>query len=98
MRHLFLFQMMGMFFKAGAMLFSFLAISKAMLKTALIVELLYAGTMWIAHYLCIKEFGWIGASYGFAVANFLYLIYYLISFRNMVVLIKKKVAPKPWLR
>lgn len=98
MRHLFLFQMMGMFFKAGAMLFSFLAISKAMLKTALIVELLYAGTMWIAHYLCIKEFGWIGASYGFAIANFLYLIYYTISFRNMVVLIKKRVAPKPWLR
>ncbi len=98
MRDLFLFQMLGLFFKAGAMLFSFLAISKAMLKTALIVELLYAATMWVTHFICIKEFGWIGASYGFAIANLLYFLYYIISFRNMVVLIKKKLAPNPWLK
>ncbi len=97
MRQLFLFQMLGLFLRCSAAIFAYLALAKAMIKTALILEMFYLMALWICTTLCLQWFGWLGVSYSYAAANGLYLVGYFIAFRRFIVQMKKSIYPNKWL-
>lgn len=75
MRDLFAFQLIGDFLKIGSWLLAFIMLAKAMTRTYIITEILFAASFVIMSYIFINHFGVIGATYAFAVN---YLIYWLV--------------------
>lgn len=75
MRELFQFQLTGDFLKIGSWLLSFLMLAKAMTRTFIATEIIFASTFVIMSYFFIDGFGVIGATYAFAVN---YLVYWLL--------------------
>lgn len=75
MRELFQYQLTGDFLKIGSWLLSFLMLAKAMTKTFIITEIVFASTFVAMSYFFIDRYGVIGATYAFAVN---YLIYWIL--------------------
>lgn len=98
MRDIFGPQMVGLFFKVGATIFSTIALGKAMIKTAIFTELIYLFLLYNLSLLFINYYGWKGGAYGYAVANILYFFIYAFAFRGVLVAVKKSVLPKPWIK
>ena len=96
MRVLFGFQMMGDVFRISALILSYIITSKAMFRSGLKADLSFHALLIVFTYFCLKQFGLVGCSYAYAIACLLYFCIYLIIFKDLIVLIKKSVLPKPW--
>ncbi len=77
MRPLFAFQLLGDFFKIGSWLFAYLMLAKALTKTFIVTESVFATGYVLLAYLFINHFGLIGATYAFAVN---YALYWVLIF------------------
>ncbi len=85
MKPLFIYQLLGDFFKIGSWLFAYLMISKAITKTFIATEIIFAASYVALSYYFINYFGIIGATYSFCIN---YGIYWFFMWRLM----KKNIA------
>ncbi len=97
MRQLFTFQMLGDVFRVTAMIMAYLIASKAMFRSGLKADLSFHLVLITSTYFMVKAYGLIGVSYAYAMSTFIYLLIYMYTFKDLIVLIKKSVIPKPWL-
>lgn len=77
MKPLFTFQLLGDFFKIGSWLLAYLMLARAMIKTYIITEVLFAALYVLLSYIFIDRFGIIGATYSFCIN---YAIYWIVMF------------------
>lgn len=84
MKELFIFQLIGDFFKIGSWLLTYVIIAKAMAKTYIATELVFGITYVGLSYIFINKFGLIGATSAFAIN---YALYWLF----MGVIVKKHI-------
>ncbi len=75
MEKLFAFQLVGDFLKIGSWLLAFIMLAKAMTRTYIITEILFASSFVLLSYFFINRYGVIGATYAFALN---YLIYWIV--------------------
>jgi PST family polysaccharide transporter len=75
MRELFAFQLIGDVLKIGSWLLAFIMLAKAMTRTYIVTEILFASSFVLMSYFFIDHFGVIGATYAFALN---YLLYWII--------------------
>jgi PST family polysaccharide transporter len=71
---LFTFQLLGDFFKIGSWLLAYLMIAKAMTKTYIATEIIFAASYVILSYYFMNHYGIIGATYSFCITYGLYWI------------------------
>lgn len=84
MRSLFAFQLIGDFFKMASWTLAFLMIAKAMTKTFIITEILFAFLFYALTVLFTQKYGLAGVTYAHALNYFLYLVVMLYLFRDIV--------------
>lgn len=72
MKQLFAFQLIGDFLKIGSWLLAFIMVAKAMTRTFIVTEIIFATSFVILASLFVDHFGLIGATYAFALNYFLY--------------------------
>ena len=84
MKPLFTYQLLGDFFKIGSWLLAYLMLAKAIVKTYIVTEVLFAATYVALCYFFINRYGLIGATYGFCLN---YGLYWIV----MAFLMKKKI-------
>ncbi|RYZ79482.1 MAG: hypothetical protein EOO68_38850 [Moraxellaceae bacterium] len=84
MKPLFSFQLLGDVFKIASWLLAILMIAKAMTKTYIITEFIFATTYVVFCYYFIDHYGVIGATYGFCLNYFLYLVVMSIIMRKTI--------------
>lgn len=75
MSELFAFQMIGDFLKIGSWLLAFIMLAKAMTRTYILTEFIFATSFVLMSYFFIDHFGVIGATYAFALN---YLLYWIV--------------------
>jgi polysaccharide transporter, PST family len=86
MRNLFLFQLIGDFFKIASWLISFNMLVKEMTKHVIITELFYSITLTVLSILFIKMFGLVGVTYAYSVTYFLYFLLVAYMLRHILFL------------
>lgn len=91
MRSLFLFQLIGDFFKMASWTLAFLMAAKAMTKTFIITEIVFSASFYILTVLFTQRYGLAGVTYAHALNYLGYLILMLYLFRD-IVFNKKKVG------
>jgi PST family polysaccharide transporter len=79
---LFLFQLIGDFFKISAWIIAYLMIAKAMTKTFIVTEIIFSLSYLALNYFLINNFGLIGSIYAFTINYFVYLIVMIELFKN----------------
>ncbi|MBK8956039.1 MAG: O-antigen translocase [Saprospiraceae bacterium] len=98
MESLFAYQMAGDFFKTCAGLLALLIASKAMFRTGLKADISFHVCLLGFSLIGVREYGLTGACMAYALACFFYLGIYLYFFKDLIVMIKKSVLPKPWFK
>ncbi|HEX5625593.1 MAG TPA: O-antigen translocase [Saprospiraceae bacterium] len=98
MRDLFAFQMIGDVFRITALLLAYLIASRAMFRSGLKADLGFHISLVASSWWLINRYGLIGATYAYAMSTVIYLMFNLYIFKDLMVLIKKSVLPKPWIR
>jgi polysaccharide transporter, PST family len=86
MRELFLFQLIGDFFKIASWLISFNMLVKEMTKHVIITELFYSITLTVLSIVFIKIFGLIGVTYAYSITYFLYFLMVAYMMRHILFL------------
>jgi polysaccharide transporter, PST family len=86
MRELFLFQLIGDFFKIASWLISFNMLVKEMTKHVIITELFYSITLTVLSIVFIKMFGLIGVTYAYSITYFLYFLMVAYMMRHILFL------------
>ncbi|WP_339657180.1 O-antigen translocase [Flavobacterium frigidarium] len=84
MNELFLFQLVGDFFKIAAWLLAFLMMAKSMTKTYILTEVIFSSSYVFFSYIFIKLFNLNGISVAFAVNYFIYFIVMLLIFKKLL--------------
>lgn len=84
MQDLFLFQLLGDFFKVLSWILSYLFIAKAIIKSYAIVELSFSTLYILISVLLVKYFGTEGATIGYAVNYIWYFCVMLLIFRRLL--------------
>lgn len=84
MKPLFTFQLLGDFFKIGSWLLAYLMLAKAMTKTFISTEIIFAASYVMLSYYFMNHYGIIGATYSFCIN---YGVYWLL----MWFLMRKKI-------
>jgi PST family polysaccharide transporter len=84
MKPLFTYQLLGDFFKIGSWLLAYLMIAKAMTKTYIATEIIFAASYVVLSYYFMNHYGIIGATYSFCIN---YALYWL----SMWALMRKKI-------
>lgn len=74
MKPLFTYQLLGDFFKIGSWLLAYLMLAKAMTRTYIITEILFAASYVALSYYFMNHYGIIGATYSFCINYGLYWI------------------------
>lgn len=82
MKPLFTYQLLGDFFKIGSWLLGYLLIAKAMIKSYIVTEILFATSYVTLSYLFMTHFGIIGATYSFCINYGVYWIFMGIFIRK----------------
>lgn len=90
MRELFLFQLIGDFFKIASWLISFNMLVKEMTKHVIITELFYSITLTVLSILFINIFGLIGVTYAYSITYFLYFLMVAYMMRHILFLKAKQ--------
>lgn len=85
MKPLFAYQLLGDFFKIGSWLLAYLMIAKAMTKTYIVTEIIFAASYVVLSYYFMHRFGIIGATYSFCIN---YGLYWIV----MWIVMKKKIS------
>ena len=86
MKELFLFQLIGDFFKIASWLISFNMLVKEMTKHVIITELFYSITLTVLSIVFIKMFGLIGVTYAYSITYFLYFLMVAYMMRHILLL------------
>ncbi|MDY5014261.1 MAG: O-antigen translocase [Butyricimonas virosa] len=89
MENLFLWQLLGDFFKICSWLLAFLMIAKSMMKTFIFTEIIFAGTFVGMSLLLIQSNGIIGITQAYVGNYILYLITMFFIFRKMLSIKKR---------
>lgn len=84
MRSLFLFQLLGDFFKMASWTLAFLMIAKAMTKIYVITEIWFAVQFYVLTLILTKINGLIGVTEAYALNYFIYLIVMIYLFRGII--------------
>ena len=84
MEQLFLFQLIGDFFKIAAWLIAYLMLAKAMTKIFIITEIVFSLTYLILGYICVDLYGLIGITIAFVINYFIYFIFMISYFRKLI--------------
>jgi O-antigen/teichoic acid export membrane protein len=84
MKPLFSFQLLGDFFKIGSWLLGYLMIAKAMVKSYIITEIIFATSYVILSYFFMNHFGIIGATYSFCINYGVYWISMFFIMKNKI--------------
>lgn len=82
MRSLFLFQLIGDFFKIASWILAYQLIARAMTRTFIFTEIFFNGSFVLLSMLFVPMYGPLGATIGYAVNFFLYLITMVLIFRK----------------
>lgn len=82
MNNLFLWQLLGDFFRIIFLAISYQFLAKKMIKTYIICEIIYMLLLYFFSICCIDYFGVLGAVKGHAISSFLYLMLLIFVFRN----------------
>jgi PST family polysaccharide transporter len=85
MKPLFTFQLLGDFFKIGSWLLTYIMIAKALTKTYIITDIIFAISYVALSYYFINQFGIIGATYSFCINYGLYWILMGILMKKYIV-------------
>lgn len=88
-KKLFLWQLLGDFFKIMSWILAFLMIAKSMTKIYIITEIFFSLLYLVLTYFCVQQYGLIGASKAYFFNYFIYFVVMLVIFRNL--LFKKNV-------
>jgi O-antigen/teichoic acid export membrane protein len=84
MKPLFTYQLLGDFFKIGSWLLGYLMIAKAMIKSYIITEIIFAISYVILSYFFMNHFGIIGATYSFCINYGVYWILIFFLMKNKI--------------
>ncbi len=84
MRRYFAFQIIGDMFKIASWILAFLMIAKAMTKWFIITEILFTLLYVALSFFFMKLYGSIGVTYAYVINYFLYLIFMVVLFRNLL--------------
>ncbi|MBS7255453.1 O-antigen translocase [Flavobacterium branchiicola] len=84
MQELFLFQLIGDFFKIAAWLIAYLMLAKAMTKLFIVTEIVFSIIYLILGYICVDIFGLIGITIAFAINYFIYFVFMGCYFRKLI--------------
>jgi PST family polysaccharide transporter len=84
MEQLFIYQLIGDFFKIAAWLIAYLMLAKAMTKLFIITEILFSIIYLILGYVCVDLFGLIGLAIAFAINYFVYFLFMGFYFRKLI--------------
>ncbi|MEO6838872.1 MAG: O-antigen translocase [Ginsengibacter sp.] len=84
MKPLFTFQLLGDFFKIGSWLLGYLIVAKAMVKTFIATEIIFAASYVILSYYFMNHYGIIGATYSFCVNYGIYWIFIWLLMRKKI--------------
>lgn len=84
MEQLFLFQLIGDFFKIAAWLIAYLMLAKAMTKVFIITEIVFSFTYLILGYICVDLYGLIGITIAFVINYFIYFTFMISYFRKLI--------------
>lgn len=84
MAPLFIYQLLGDFFKIAAWLLGYLMIAKAMTKAYIITEIIFSIGYVLLGYVCMNLFNLQGITIAFAVNYFIYLIVMVFIFRKLL--------------
>jgi PST family polysaccharide transporter len=84
MKPLFTYQLLGDFFKIGSWLLSYLMIAKALTKTFIATEIIFAASYVLLSYYFMEYYGIIGATYSFCINYLLYWITMGILMRRQI--------------
>jgi PST family polysaccharide transporter len=84
MQELFVFQLLGDFFKVTSWVLGFLLIAKAMTRSYIIFELMNFFVLILSSVFLIDKYGTIGATYAYTITHFIYLVCMVILFRKIV--------------
>ena len=85
MKPLFTYQLLGDFFKIGSWLLGYLLIAKAMTKTFIATEIIFAISYVALSYYFMNHYGIIGATYSFCINYGLYWIFMWILMRKKII-------------
>ncbi len=86
MENLFLYQLLGDFFKIAAWLLAYLMLAKAMMKIYILTEILFSISHLILGYICIDWFGLKGITIAFCINYTIYFIFMICYFRKLIFL------------
>jgi O-antigen/teichoic acid export membrane protein len=84
MENLFLWQLIGDFFKICSWLLAFLMVAKAMTKTYIATEIIFSLGFVIVAFIFMKLNGLVGITQGLAVIYLLYLLFMVFIFRKLI--------------
>lgn len=84
MEGLFIWQLLGDFFKMASWLLAYLMLAKAKTKLYISTEIIFGILMFIISYLFVKEIGTVGLNIGYMVNYIIYFIVMIIAFRNIL--------------
>lgn len=82
MKPLFTFQLLGDVFKIGSWLLATIMIAKAMVKTYIITEIIFAALFVLLSYFFINQYGLVGATYGFCLTYAVYWVTMAVIMKN----------------
>lgn len=85
MSDLFLYQLVGDFFKMASWILGYLIVAKSMTKIYIITEISSTLSYIILGYVCVDYFGIKGISIAFAINYFLYFITMIVLFRKLLI-------------
>jgi O-antigen/teichoic acid export membrane protein len=84
MEQLFVYQLIGDFFKIAAWLIAYLMLAKAMTKLFIITEILFSIIYLVLGHVCVDLFGLIGVTIAFAINYFVYFLFMGCYFRKLI--------------
>lgn len=84
MKPLFTYQLLGDFFKIGSWLLAYLMIAKAMIKTYIATEIIFAASYVVLSYYFMNHYGIIGATYSFCINYSMYWMFMWFIMRKKI--------------
>jgi len=84
MKELFLWQLLGDFFKIMSWILAFLMVAKSMTKTYIFTEIIFSILIVLLSYIFINLHGVIGATQSYCINYFIYFIVMLLVFRKLL--------------
>lgn len=84
MSELFLFQLIGDFFKVASWLIAYLMVAQAMTRMFMVTEIIFATSFVLLSMGFVSRYGLVGVTYAFAINYLVYLLLMLYTFRNLL--------------